>query len=160
MLHITIVCVGKLKEQFFLDAVREYQKRLTPYCKLNIEEVPEARLPINASDAEKGAALDKEAKAIELRIPIQCLLIAMCIEGKQLDSPKLAAFIKACELSGKSDICILIGGSIGLHQRLKDRAEINLSMSEMTFPHHLFRIMLLEQLYRSFKINEGSTYHK
>ncbi|MDR2605717.1 MAG: 23S rRNA (pseudouridine(1915)-N(3))-methyltransferase RlmH [Oscillospiraceae bacterium] len=160
MLHLTIVCVGKLKEQFFIDAVREYQKRLTPYCKLSIEEVPGARLPVNATDKEKLAALAKEAGAVELRIPDDCLLIALCVEGKQLNTDKFAAFIKACELSAKNNVCFLIGGSIGLHQRLKNRAEINLSMSEMTFPHHLFRVMLLEQLYRGFKINEGSPYHK
>lgn len=160
MLSIKIICVGKLKETYFVDAVNEYQKRLTGYCRLEIEEIPESRNPGNPSPSEINAALLKEAEGIELRIPNNALVIAMNIEGKELDSIKMAKFIQLCGIQGKNRICFIIGGSHGLHEKVKARADVNLSMSKMTFPHHLARVMLIEQLYRSFKIAEGSKYHK
>jgi 23S rRNA (pseudouridine1915-N3)-methyltransferase len=160
LLNVTIICVGRLKESYFSEASKEYQKRLGAFCRLVVEEVPESRLPVYASQAEVDAALSKEADAVELRLPKKCLLIAMCIEGKELDSVQLSQFIQLCEKTGKSHLCFLIGGSLGLHKRLKERAEIKLSVSKMTFPHHLFRVMLLEQLYRAHKISEGGKYHK
>jgi 23S rRNA (pseudouridine1915-N3)-methyltransferase len=160
MLSIKIICVGKMKEAFFADAVSEYQKRLTGYCRLDIEEIPETRVPVNPSEAEIDAALAKEADGIELRIPQGALLAALCIEGKQLDSLQLSKFISLCAVQGKSRLCFVIGGSLGLHRRIKASAQVLLSMSKMTFPHHLARVMLLEQLYRGFKIAEGSKYHK
>jgi 23S rRNA (pseudouridine1915-N3)-methyltransferase len=152
--------VGRLKESYFNEASKEYQKRLGAYCRLTIEEVPESRLPVYASQAEIDAALSKEADAVELRLPKNALLIALCIEGKHLDSVQFSQLVQICERSGRSHICFIVGGSLGLHQRLKDRAEIRLSFSQMTFPHHLFRVMLLEQLYRCHKIAEGGKYHK
>ncbi|NLL38134.1 MAG: 23S rRNA (pseudouridine(1915)-N(3))-methyltransferase RlmH [Clostridiales bacterium] len=160
MLSIKIICVGKLKELYFNDAVIEYWKRLTSYCRLEIEEIPESRHPENPSQAEIHAALLKEAEGIERRIPRGALVVALSIEGKELDSIQMAKFIQLCAVQGKNRICFIIGGSRGLHGRIKARADVNLSMSKMTFPHHLARVMLLEQLYRSFKIAEGSKYHK
>jgi 23S rRNA (pseudouridine1915-N3)-methyltransferase len=149
-----------MKEAFFADAVSEYQKRLAGYCRLDIEEIPETRLPVNPSDAEIEAALSKEADGIEMRIPQGALIIALCIEGKELDSMRLAKFIQLCAVQGKNRLCFIIGGSLGLHERIKKAAKVSLSMSKMTFPHHLARVMLLEQIYRGFKIIEGSKYHK
>ena len=160
MLSIKFICVGKMKEVFFADAVSEYQKRLTGYGRLTIEEIPETRLPVNPSDAEIQDALSKEADGIEMRIPHGALIIALCIEGKALDSLQLARFMQLCATQGKSRLCFIIGGSLGLHDRVKKAAKVSLSMSKMTFPHHLARVMLLEQIYRGFKINEGSKYHK
>ncbi len=160
MLSIKIICVGKLKELYFNDAVIEYRKRLTGYCRLEIEEVPESRNPENPSHAEIQAALLKEAEGIEMRIPRGSIVVALSIEGKELDSIQLARFIQLCAVQGKNRICFIIGGSRGLHERIKAKANVNLSMSRMTFPHHLARVILMEQLYRSFKIAEGSKYHK
>lgn len=160
MLSIKILCVGKLKELYFNDAVDEYRKRLTGYCRLEIDEIPESRYPDNPSPAEIEAALEKEAEGIEMRIPRNSLVIAMSIEGKELDSIQMAKFIQLCGVQGKNRICFIIGGSRGLHDSIKAGADVKLSMSRMTFPHHLARVMLMEQLYRSFKIAEGSKYHK
>ncbi len=160
MLSVKIICVGKLKEKYLIEASTEYIKRLTPHCRLEIEEIPESRLSLDPSEAEIEIALKKEADGIEMRIPSGALLIALCIEGKELDSVKFSEFIQLCANKGKSHLCFIIGGSIGLHQSVKDKADIRLSMSKMTFPHHLARVMLLEQIYRAFKISEGSKYHK
>lgn len=160
MLGIKIICVGKLKEKYFIEAAEEYIKRLSPLCRLEIEEIPESRLAAAPSEAEIEVALSKEAEGIEMRIPSGALIIALCIEGKELDSLKFSKFLQVCAAKGKSRLCFIIGGSVGLHRRIKARADVQLSMSAMTFPHHLARIMLLEQLYRAFKIAEGSKYHK
>ncbi len=160
MLGIKIICVGKLKEKYLIEAAEEYTKRLSSLCRLEIEEIPESRLYSAPSEAEIEAALSKEAEGIELRIPAGALLIALCIEGKELDSLKFSQFLEVCAAKGKSRLCFVIGGSMGLHSRIKVKADVRLSMSAMTFPHHLARIMLLEQLYRAFKISEGSKYHK
>lgn len=160
MLHIKILCVGKLKEDFWEQAVKEYCKRLAPLCNLEIEELPESRLSSDPSQAEVDAALAREAEGIELRIPKNCMVIALAIEGKELDSPKLAEFFSACADRGKTRLCFIIGGSMGLAGSIKKRADLMLSMSKMTFPHHLARVMLLEQIYRAYKINQGAKYHK
>ena len=160
MFNIKILCVGKLKEKFFADAVAEYLKRLGAYCRIEIEELPESRLTGAPSEAEIAAALAREAGSLKLRIPKDSLVIAMCIEGRELDSKQLADFIELCGGKGKNRICFIIGGSVGLDESIKNEAALKLSMSKMTFPHHLARVMLLEQLYRGFKISEGAKYHK
>ena len=160
MLNIRILCVGKLKERFYAAAAAEYQKRLGAYCRLEIEELAESRLPAAPSPGEVEAALAKEAESLRLRIAPGSLVIALCIEGKELDSRQLSDFVELCAVNGKNRLCFLIGGSFGLDESLKAQADLCLSLSKLTFPHHLARIMLLEQLYRSFKIAEGSRYHK
>ncbi len=160
MLNIKIICVGKLKEKFFLAAAAEYAKRLSTACRLEVEELPESRLPSQPSAAEVEAALRKEGESIALRIPAGALTVALCIEGKQLSSVRFSQFLEACALGGRSKLCFLIGSSEGLSEEIKERADLRMSMSEMTFPHHLARIMLLEQLYRAFQIRDGSRYHK
>lgn len=160
MLKIKIICVGKMKEKFFIDAANEYMKRLSAYAKIEVDELPESRLPDSPSGAEVLAALEAEADAILQRIPKGALCAALCVEGKELDSPALSELISRQTSCGVSAFCFMIGGSFGLADRVKARAELRLSMSQMTFPHHLARVMLLEQLYRSFKISEHSRYHK
>ena len=160
MLNIKIICVGKLKEKFYTAAAAEYMKRLSTLCRLEVEELPESRLSAQPSQAEVEAALKKEGERIALRIPAGALTVALCVEGKQLSSVRFSQFLEACALKGRSKLCFLIGGSEGLSEEVKEKAEVRMSMSEMTFPHHLARIMLLEQLYRAFQIREGSRYHK
>ena len=160
MLNIQIICVGKLKEKFYTAAAAEYMKRLSTLCRLEVEELPESRLSAQPSQAEVEAALKKEGESIALRIPAGALTVALCVEGKQLSSVRFSQFLEACALKGRSKLCFLIGGSEGLSEEVKEKAEVRMSMSEMTFPHHLARIMLLEQLYRAFQIREGSRYHK
>ena len=152
MLNITVLCVGKLKESFYIAAVREYEKRLKGYCKLTLLELP--------SQAQINAALEKEAQAIFAKLPKRATLVALCIEGKELSSEQLAQKFQQWATSGVSAIALVIGSSYGLHPLVKQQAALRLSMSPMTFPHHLARVMLLEQVYRAFKINEGSLYHK
>lgn len=160
MLNIYVICVGKLKERFYLDAVKEYQKRLSGLCKLTLLELPEERLPDRPSRAEIDAALKKEAAAVTSKLPRQGTVVAMCIEGRTMSSEGLADYMSRCAVSGSSGLTFLIGSSYGLDEGLKRRADLRLSMSPMTFPHHLARVMVLEQIYRGFKINEGSGYHK
>ena len=160
MQRVTILCVGKLKEKFYMDAAAEYSKRLSRHCRLELIELAEQRLPEAPSPAEIGAALEREAAAIRERLPKSGALVAMCVEGVLLSSQELARRLMRFGLDGNSQITFLIGGSFGLHQSLKDQADLRLSMSPMTFPHHLARVMLLEQLYRGYQILEGSRYHK
>lgn len=157
MLSIDIICVGKLKEKFFADAVSEYKKRLSAYCKLNICELSEIAVK---NESEIIKALDSEAEVISSKIPKDAYVIAMCIEGESLSSEKLSEKISRLAVQGKSKLCFLIGGSNGISEKIKQAADLRLSMSRMTFPHHLARIMVLEQIYRAFKIEEGSGYHK
>ena len=157
MLSVDIICVGKLKEKFFADACDEYKKRMGAYCKLNIVELAETPA---ANESEVRRALSAEAERISAKIPKDAYLICMCIEGKLLSSEALAEKITSLKCSGKSRLCFIIGGSNGIDESIKARAELRLSMSPMTFPHHLARVMLAEQIYRGFKINEGSRYHK
>jgi 23S rRNA (pseudouridine1915-N3)-methyltransferase len=160
MIGIKIICVGRLKEKFYIDAQKEFLKRLTGYCKPEVIEVPEALLPQNPSDAEVLQSLEKEWAAIERKLTAGAYLIALCVEGREIDSLEMAGLLADCAGRGESKLNIVIGGSFGLHDKIKDRANLRLSMSKMTFPHNLARIILLEQLYRAFKINEGGKYHK
>ena len=160
MVSVTLVCVGKMKEKFYIEAAAEYVKRLAGYCKLNIVELPEQKLSQNPSQGEIDAALAKEAEAIRARIPAGSSVVAMCIEGKMRSSEELAKLVADWELSSAKHLVFVIGGSFGLHPSVKELAAVKLSMSPMTFPHHLARVMLLEQVYRAFKIREGSGYHK
>ena len=160
MLAVTLICVGKMKEPYLLSAFAEYQKRLGAYCRFTLTEIPEQRLPEEPSEKEIAAALEKEAAEIEKRIPAGALAVAMCVEGSQLSSPGFARKLADWQSAGHSHICFLVGGSCGLAERVKQRAALRLSVSEMTFPHHLFRVMLAEQIYRAFKILEGGKYHK
>ncbi len=160
MQSICILCVGKLKEKFYLDACAEYQKRLTRLCGLTLVELPEERLPEDPSRAQIEAALDKEAAAIEAKLPRGGAIVALCVEGKALSSEQLADTLSQYATRGVSQVTFLIGGSFGLAERVKARADVRLSMSPMTFPHHLARVMLLEQLYRAYQIQCGTKYHK
>jgi len=160
MLNVHIFCVGKLKEKFYAQAVAEYTKRLGSYCKLEILELPEERLPDRPSQAQIEAALAKEAEAIKAKLPPSSSVVAMCVEGKLRSSEEVAELIGDFAMSSAKHLVFLIGGSYGLHPSVKQLAAVKLSMSPMTFPHHLARVMLLEQIYRGFKIQEGSAYHK
>lgn len=160
MLSVKLICVGRMKEKFYAEAFGEYMKRLQPYCKLQLTEAPEQRLSESPSPKELEKALDREAEDILAAIPGDSYVAALCIEGRELSSEALAELVFKVEGSGRPRLCFVIGGSYGLSPRVKARADLKLSMSPMTFPHHLARVMLSEQLYRSFKINEGSRYHK
>lgn len=160
MTNVKLLCVGKLKERFYADACAEYIKRLSPFCRLSIAEIPEEKLPQDPSPALIEAALSKEAAAIRAKLPPRARTVALCIEGQLLSSQELADRVRTWEAGPTNQLCFLIGGSYGLDEGLKSEAQIRLSMSPMTFPHHLARVMLLEQLYRSFQNNGGSHYHK
>lgn len=160
MLNITVICVGKLKEKFYISAVDEYKKRLKGCCKLELLELTEERLPENPSQAQIDGALEKESRAVFAKVPKNAALIALCIEGKLMSSEELAKQLNSFAVSGASSLCFVIGSSFGLHPSVKQAAKLKLSMSPMTFPHHLARVMVLEQIYRGFKILEGSRYHK
>ena len=160
MFDITLIAMGKLKEKFYLSATSEYEKRLNGYCRFKILELPEVRLPEDPSPAEISAGLEKEAEMIFSKIPKGAWLCVLAPEGKLLSSEQLADKMKAVKLSGKSSACFLIGSSFGMSPRVKEKADFKLSMSPMTFPHHLARVMVLEQLYRTEAIQAGSKYHK
>lgn len=160
MLGVKFICVGKMREKFYIDAFLEYQKRLRAYCKFECAEIAEVRLPDAPSDGEISAALEKESADIIKNIPQNAYVVAMCVEGRQMSSEELAKLTAERENSGRPRLCFIIGGSFGLADVVKERADLRLSMSKMTFPHHLARVMLAEQVYRGFKINEGSRYHK
>lgn len=160
MVNIQLLCVGKLKEKHFSAACAEYVKRLGAFCKLTVTELPEERLPESPSPAQIDAALEKEAALLLAKIPKGAKLIALCVEGTPLSSEALAAQLEKWTVEGTSSLALVIGGSVGLHPSVKARAQLRLSMSPMTFPHHLARVMVLEQLYRAFQINLGTRYHK
>lgn len=160
MFEIILITVGKLKEKFYLSAAAEYEKRLKGYCQFKLLELPEVRLPDNPSSAEILAGLEKEADQILGKIPKGAWFCVMTPEGKLLSSEALADKLDKVKVSGKSSACFLIGSSFGIASRVKEKADLKLSMSPMTFPHHLARIMVLEQLYRAEAIQAGSKYHK
>ena len=160
MIGIKLVCVGKMREKYFTDAFEEYRKRLGAYCRFELTELPEERLPESPSANEISKALSEEGEKILKVIPKGSYVVAMCVEGRQIPSEKLAEILRERESSGKPKMCFIIGGSFGLSNEVKAASDLRLSMSEMTFPHHLARVMLAEQIYRGFKINEGSAYHK
>lgn len=160
MFDITLIAMGKLKEKFYLSAAAEYEKRLKGYCNFKLLELPETRLPDDPSDAEISAGLEKETDLILSKIPKGAWLCVFTPEGKVISSEALAERIRQVKLSGKSSACFLIGSSFGISPRVKEKADFKLSMGPMTFPHHLARIMVMEQLYRSEAIQAGSKYHK
>ena len=160
MQKVTILCVGKLKERFYIDAAAEYVKRLQRLCRLEVIELPESRLPDDPSPAELRRARHSEAAASRERLAKGGALVALCIEGKPCSSEELSRRLTDFGVQGKTQITFLIGGSVGLDGSLKQQADWRLSMSPMTFPHHMARIMLLEQIYRAYQIAGGAKYHK
>lgn len=160
MFEITLIAMGKLKEKFYLSAAAEYEKRMKGYCKFQLLELPEVRLPEDPSPAEISAGLEKEAEQILAKIPKGAWFCVLTPEGKNISSEDLAEKLQDVKLAGKSSVCFLIGSSFGMSARVKEKADFRLSMGKMTFPHHLARIMVLEQLYRAEAIQAGSKYHK
>lgn len=179
MRHISILCVGKLKERFYLDAAAEYARRLSRFCRMEITELPEERLPERPSPARIDAALLKEAAAIREKLAKSGVwdagsaaggkdgirrggtrIAALCIEGRACSSERFAQWMEKSAGNGENRLIFLIGGSFGLHESVKALSDWKLSLSLMTFPHHLARVMLLEQIYRAYQISAGSRYHK
>ena len=160
MLNITIICIGRLKDAFFEAASKEYLKRLGAYAKVNAVELKAVDLPQEPSASEISAALEREGAEILKKIPSGARVVALCVEGKLYSSEELAADFTAAANGGTSHIVFVIGGSYGLSEAVKRASQVRLSMSRMTFPHRLARVMLLEQIYRACKINAGEKYHK
>lgn len=159
-MNIKLVTVGKLKEKYLKDAIAEYTKRLGRYCKLEIVELPDEKTSENASQKEEELVREKEGRNIISKIKDSEYVIALDLKGKQLSSEELAEFISEKGVIGRPDLTFIIGGSLGISQEVLARADYKLCFSKMTFPHQLFRVMLLEQIYRGFRINSGSPYHK
>ncbi len=160
MLSVHLICVGKLKEKFYTEASQEYLKRLKGYCKFTLTELPEERLPQNPSRGQIDQALAREGQAILSKIPPSAQIVALCVEGKPHSSEQVAKLLDTAASGSGKHLVFLIGGSYGMAPAVKEQAWVKLSISPMTFPHHLARVMVLEQIYRGFKINEGSSYHK
>lgn len=161
MMKVTIICIGKLKESYWREACGEYAKRLSARCRFTILELPESRLPENPSQAQIQQALEEEGERLLFRAgSTEAFRAALCIEGKLASSEELAEDIAAAALSGKSELVFIIGSSYGLSPKVKASVQKRLSMSPMTFPHQLARVMLCEQLYRAFQINQNGKYHK
>ena len=160
MQTVNIICIGKIKEKYWTEAIKEYTKRLTPFCKFNIIELDEEKVNSNPNQAQIKAVLDAEGKRIISKLAKNSYVIPMCIEGKQLSSTELADKMSEIVLSGKSSIDFIIGGSWGLSDEVKGKADFKLSMSKMTFPHQMARVVLCEQIYRAFEINSNGKYHK
>lgn len=160
MLNVTVICVGKCKEPYLRDACSEYAKRLQAFCRLKVVELGPAPLPSKPSDTEIRSALAAEEKKIRAALPGGCYTYALCIEGKERPSEAFSKELEQLAVNGTSHIAFLIGSSYGLSESLKKDADERFSMSEMTFPHQLARVMLLEQVYRAFEISSGGKYHK
>ena len=160
MQSVNIICIGKIKEKYLADAITEYSTRLTPFCKFQIIELDEYRLPDKPSQAQIKACLEEEGKKILSKISRSSFVIPMCIEGKTVSSEELSAIIRDAGVSGRSTVDFVIGGSFGLSDEVKNRGDLRISMGRMTFPHQLARVMLSEQVYRSFQIMTGGKYHK
>ena len=160
MLKINIICVGKIKEKYWIDAIAEYSKRLSRYVTLNIIEVADEKTPDKASPAEEEQIKNTEGKRILEKLPEGTFAVALCIEGKQMDSVGLSEFIDTKAAGGVSSISFIIGGSLGLSKAVTDRADTKLSFSKLTFPHQMMRVILLEQIYRAFRIINHEPYHK
>lgn len=160
MISITVISVGKIKEKFYTAAIEEYAKRLSAYCRFEIIEVKDEKTPENPSKREKELVLAREGTRILEKLPQNAKVIALCVEGRQLSSEKFSELIDDCANHGISRIVFIIGGSMGLCDAVKSRADFRLSFSEMTFPHMLMRVVLAEQIYRAFTIINGKTYHK
>ena len=159
-MNITVISVGKLKEKYLKMAIDEYSKRLSRYCKLNIIELADEQTPDNASEKDELIIKDKEGKKILSNIKDNMYVVTLDLKGKMISSEELSKFIDNCGVRGDSNICFVIGGSLGLSQEVLRRGNYSLCFSKMTFPHQLFRVMLLEQIYRSFRISNGEPYHK
>ena len=159
-MKITILCVGKIKEKFYRDAIGEYSKRLSRYCKLQIIEVADEKTPESASAAMEEQIREKEGQRLLDRMTEDMHIIALAIQGKQMDSPAFSRHLEDLTVSGESHICFIIGGSLGLSPAVLGKADYLLSFSPMTFPHQLMRVILLEQVYRAFRIQRGEPYHK
>lgn len=159
-MKITIIAVGKIKEKFYRDAIDEYAKRLSKYCKLEIKEVADEKTPDHASDVVNQQILVKEGERIKNLIPKDSYVVALAIEGKKYDSPGFAKMINEAGIRGISNITFIIGGSLGIVEEIKNLAQAKVSFSDMTFPHQLMRVILLEQIYRGYKIITGEPYHK
>lgn len=161
MLRVNIICIGKIKEKFYTDAIAEYSKRLGAFCRFAITELPEERIKSNTPNAAQiDEVLTAEGKRILQKISPQDYVIALCIEGRLPSSEELAQTLAGAAVAGKSTVDCIIGGSYGLSGEVKKRADLRLSMSRMTFPHQLARVILTEQIYRAFEINSGGKYHK
>lgn len=159
-MKITILCVGKIKEKFYRDAIAEYEKRLSRYCKLEIIEVADEKTPDNASELVEAQIKEKEAERMEKYLKDGAFICALAIDGKQLDSVELSEKIERLGTGGTSHIIFLIGGSLGMSEELLKKADMKLSFSRMTFPHQLMRVILLEQVYRAYRIMNHEPYHK
>ena len=159
-MNITLVAVGKVKEGYFRDAIAEYQKRLSRYCRLELIEVADEKTPDKAPEALENLIKQKEAERILKNVKEDSYCIALAIDGKKYDSVAFSKHLDGLALSGKSNIVFVIGGSLGLHQDVFKRADETLSFSDMTFPHQLMRVILLEQLYRCYRISNHEPYHK
>lgn len=159
-MRITLITVGKIKEKFYTDAISEYTKRLSRYCKLEIVQVADEKTPDGASELMERQIKEKEGERILAQIKDGAFVIALAIEGEMLDSEELARKIDRLGVGGQSQIVFLIGGSLGLSEAVLKRADYKLSFSKMTFPHQLMRVILLEQIYRSYRIIHGEPYHK
>ena len=158
--HVTILCVGKLKESYWREACTEYQKRITPFFRLDTVEIAEERLPADPSPAQIRQAIDEEGKRLLKRCPADAAAFSLCIEGKVLSSPGFASTLDRLSVNGSGHVTFFIGGSYGLSDEVKAFADRHLSFSPLTFPHQLARVMLLEQLYRAAQISFGGKYHK
>jgi 23S rRNA (pseudouridine1915-N3)-methyltransferase len=159
-MNITVISVGKLKEKYLKEAIEEYAKRLQRYCKISIIELQDEKTPDNASEKEELQIKSKEGEAILKNIKDNSFVIALDLKGKMLSSEEFSSYIGELGVSGKSDIVFVIGGSLGLSQEVLSRSNYKICFSKMTFPHQLFRVMLLEQIYRGFRIMKGEPYHK
>ena len=159
-MNITVIAVGKIKEKFFRDAIDEYSKRLSKYCKLSIIEVDDEEAGQNLSESECEAVKDKEGERIIKKIPHNSYIFTLEIEGAKFDSVSFSEKISKLCVDGNSSLCFIIGGSLGLSDKVKKLSNTKLSFSDMTFPHQLMRIVLLEQIYRAFKIKNNEPYHK
>jgi 23S rRNA (pseudouridine1915-N3)-methyltransferase len=159
-MNVKILCVGKIKEKFFKDAISEYSKRLSKYCTLEVIEVADEKTSENASDVEIALVKDKEGERILKAIKDKDFVIALAILGKQMDSVAFSKYIENLTISGHSSIVFVIGGSLGLSDSVLSRSDFKISFSEMTFPHQLMRVILLEQIYRGMRIINNEPYHK
>ena len=158
-MNIKIIAVGKIKEKYFTAAVDEYSKRMSRFAKFEIIEVPDEKIPDNASEKEQESVKEKEGNAILSKLKSGDTVVALCIEGTEMSSEKIASKIEQISLSSSS-IAFIIGGSLGLHDSVKARADLRLSFGPVTLPHQLMRVVLCEQIYRAFKINHNESYHK
>jgi len=159
-MRLTVIAVGKIKERYFRDAVSEYAKRLGRYCTLEICEVQDEKTPEGASEGEKEAILSREGDRILKKIPEDGYVITLEIAGKKTDSVSFGRMIEKLGIRGKSHLIFVIGGSLGLHEQVRKRSDLAVSFSDMTFPHQLMRVILLEQIYRGYRIVKGEPYHK